>query len=82
MKLVAGETVLNRETRARSAEWCRNMGVAALRWRVYWYLGVQIVYRLMCVSNVMTAISNEWLLTWQTLGILKPQHQGEQREMI
>jgi hypothetical protein len=82
MKLVAGEAVLNRKTRARDAEWCRNMGVVALRWRAYWYLGVQIVYRLMCVSKGMVIMSSEQRLTWQTLGIFKPQHQGEQREMI
>lgn len=82
MKLVAGVTGSIRMAGPRIVEWHQDMAVVVLRWRACWYLGVQIVCRLMSVSYGNTMTSGEGRLTWQTLGILKPQHQGEQREVI
>jgi hypothetical protein len=64
MKLVAGVTGLIRMVGSRIVEWRRDMAVVALRWRACWYLGVQIVCRLMSVSYGNTVISGEGRLTW------------------
>lgn len=82
MKLVVGLAESNQRVGPQVAGWCWSMAAVALRSRVSWYLEVQIVCRLNNVSNGITMTSGEWRLTWQTLRILKPQHQREQREVI